>query len=212
MSMMDKLRNAARNMAEKNETEEATVPLPAEEEETHTEVEEIVEEESGLEKAPHIESLNNQGHTLLITSTDSSPEEYFKTVASHVEENNETIEYYGFDLNGTMFAERTDTQTKKLALNLQEAWDLSVALASEVKERVMTEQPGKKIAVLIKDGSQLFTMENTDTADRYLDLLDNMNTVIENGAAVGVQIFMEVDAATAEIESRDTFQNVINFN
>lgn len=222
MSMMDKLREAARNMTEKNE--EVAVPLPTEDEELPTGVEEIVEAEEEedskkteegeleFEKALYIESLNQKGHTLLITSADSSPEEYFTVIANHVEKNLDSVAYYGFDLNGTMFPDRTDSQTKKLALNLHEAWDLSEALSSEIKERVMTEQPGTKIAVLIKDGHKLFTLENPDNADLYAEMLDNMNTVIEHGAAVGVQVFMEVDAATAEIESRNDFQNVISFN
>jgi hypothetical protein len=198
MTMLDRIRNAARkNMTERKEAEAAALP---------------VETKETVETALYIHNLDKEGHTLLITSDDSDASEFYKTIAAHVEKSNGTIDYYGFDLNGTMFADRTDSQTTKLALNLDEAWDLSVALATEVKERAMTEQPGKKIVVLIKDGPKLFTMIDTENIDLYKELLNSINTVIELGAAVGIHIFMEVDAATAEVESRNNFQNVINFN
>jgi hypothetical protein len=167
----------------------------------------ILEEAGGIVTTWDIQKSE---HTLLIVLPDTDTTQAFENIAAHVEKNTDTLDYLGIDLFHTMFADITEQQTKRLALTLEEAVELTAALVSEIDDRKENGVKGKKIRVLIKDGHDLFNLEPApEAAELYTGVLANINYVLTHGEAVDVTVFMEVDTDTAEQDERPEFTNAI---
>jgi hypothetical protein len=154
--------------------------------------------------------IHKDEHTLLVTFPEADTATVFGNIANYVEESTNTVEYYAIDLNNTMFDSITEQQTKRTALTLAEAMELSETLVSEINERKETGKVGSRIRVLIKEGDTLFHITEEANTDLYKQLLSHIQYILENGAATGVTIFMEVYTDTSEAEEHHpAFTNAI---
>jgi hypothetical protein len=200
------------------ETSAEIMEIAAVDTETVAEAKEVVDTETanddgkiGLEIIGDTDitwDITKKGPTLLVRPADSDPANINWCLVKYAERNSDTLDYFTIDLADTLSEHRTEAQTKHIALTLDEAWDLSVALATEIHDRKLGKD-GKIILVLVNEGHKLYRMTDVENEDRYSEMLINMQNVVENGEAVGIKLLQEVDADTVEMEARNDFQRVI---
>lgn len=98
---------------------------------------------------------------------------------------NEKGEMYAFDLPNDLH--RLNVPEARLALNLNEAWDLSVALMEEITARKNGAEE-KPFVILVNDPSTLLNMENPENPVRYAEMRANLETISVEGPQLGIEI------------------------
>lgn len=192
--MIEQLRNAAKKKA----SEPRTKPLRS-----HRII--LTGDNEKLE----IWDIVKEEQTLLLTpSADSAP--VFERIVAHVRQHNDFADCVVIDLKGRMNTDADEFETERTAVDIEEAYALSIQLLNELGKRVRTEEWEQQLLILIKDGDSLFTLDDPNKANLYYDLLTNMQAIIVAGAMFGMKVLMEVDAATVTVASSKDFANKIS--
>lgn len=141
-----------------------------------------------------------EGEQALLVADQDEATAFYLTVVETAANNPEQIEWFGFDLQNTMFGGKSEAHASRLALNLHEAWDLSLALEQEVIERQQGKE-GKLIIVLIERGDFLADVladeENREDL-LFSSILPNLNKVVSEGADVNIYVLMRVQPENVE--------------
>ena len=117
------------------------------------------------------------------TATTAIPASNPEAVLNHAKDMD--AEVFAFDIPNSLHV--FSLPVERLALNTDEAWDLSVALVEELSAR-KEGQAGKPFVVLVNDQRNLVTNENPENPARYQEMLGNLQTVTSEGRSYGIHL------------------------
>ena len=150
------------------------------------------------------------GQTLLVCSQEEARTLY-STVDAMVQEAPEEFEWFGIDLQLSMFESRSAAYKDHLSRSLYEAWKLSVDLEREVTKRQQGE-PGKRLLVMIERGdflAEVLTDEENRDEQMFEMIMPNLRKVIEEGRKVNVHVLMRVKEENVESWKNVGFTHVL---
>ena len=190
------------------EVEQETQEIEQEETQEVHETQEIPEENTDI---PVITWNPTEGEPTLLVASPREAKALYSAIIETANEKSEEMEWVGIDLQKTMFEDNAEAHQKPLALNLQEVWDLSVALETEITERQEGKE-GKRILVLIEGGDVLAGIlmyeENRDDP-KFKTVQPNLNKIITEGAAVNINVLMRVEEDTVDAWKAEGFTQTL---
>ena len=125
-------------------------------------------------------------NTPLLLPTNNAAQVY-RSIEEHGEQHSDTVEYYALDLSNTLESHNP----ARVALNLNEAWDLSTALVEEITHRAENPEEGNKhFIVVLNDGNDLFSLTDTEDTELYQKFLGNMQTIEAHARAYDISVLV----------------------